>query len=281
MGKPRSAKAAAARQRAAQIRIEQQRHARRRRQAAIYGLVAATLALTVGIAFAVQHATAPKTPNLVPISSAADTTVGLAAADAMAIPIGRADAPVTLTVYDDFRCTACRAFHTVYQPALDQLVAAGTLKILVHPVTLVDSNLPGTSGSLRAGNAAACAQDAGHFAAYRDLLYARQPTEDNDAYASNQTLITLARQIGGLDTTTFESCVNTARYDPWIKRNYANLAHISGNQVSTPTLYLNGRRYVPPTASTEAAARAALVTAVETLAAASHPATSAPANSTR
>lgn len=276
MGKARSTKAAAARRRAAQIRIEQQRHARRRRQAVIYGVVAATLALAVGIAFAVQRATAPKTPNLVPISSAADTTGGLLAADAMAIPIGRSDAPVTLTVYDDFRCTACRAFHTLYQPALDELVTAGKLKILVHPVTLVDSNLAGTSGSLHAGNAAACAQDAGHFAAYRDLLYARQPTEGNDAYASNQTLITLAKQVPGLDTSAFESCVNSTRYGPWVKRNHANLVQISGNQVSTPTLYLNGRRYVPSDAPTEAAARAALVTAVETLAAASHPTASAP-----
>lgn len=267
MGKSRSTNTAAARRRAQQLRVEQQRRTRRRRQAVIYGAVTATLALALAIAFAVQHATAAKTPNLVPVSSMADTTGGLPAADAMAIPIGRTDAPVTLTVYDDFRCTACRAFHTVYQPALDQLVASGKLKILVHPVTLVDSNLAGTSGSLHAGNAAACAQDSGHFSAYRDLLYTRQPTEDNDAYASNQTLITLARQVPGLDTTSFESCVATGRYDPWVKRNYANLAQISGNQVSTPTLYLNGRRYVPPAAQSEAAARAALVTAVETLAA--------------
>lgn len=282
MGKARSTKAAAAaRRRAAQLRIEQQRRSRRRRQTVIYGAVAAVFCVALGIAFVVQHAATAKTPNLVPISSVADTTGGLPSADAMAIPIGRSDAPVTLTVYDDFRCTACRAFHTVYQPALDQLVAAGTLKILVHPVTLVDSNLAGTSGSLRAGNAAACAQDAGHFAAYRDLLYVRQPAEDNDAYASNRTLITLAGQIPGLATSTFESCVNSARYDPWVKRNYANLAQISGSRVATPTLYLNGRRYVPSAASTQVAARAALVSAVETLAAASHPTASAPATPTR
>lgn len=280
MSKPRSTKAAAARRRAAQLHIEQQRRARRRRQAVIYGAVAAALAVALGTAFAVQSATSAKTPDFVPISSVADTTGGLSAADAMAIPIGRTDAPVTLTVYDDFRCTACRAFHAIYQPALDQLVAAGTLKILVHPVTLVDSNFAGTSGSLHAGNAAACAQDAGHFAAYRDLLYTHQPAEDNDAYASDQTLITLAGQVPGLDTPAFESCVKTTRYAPWIERNYANLAQISGNRVATPTLYLNGRRYILTNASTEDAARAVLVTAVETLAA-PHPAGPAPATSTR
>lgn len=241
----------------------------------VYGSTAAALMLALGIALIVQHANTPKTPTAVPTGAMADTTGGVAAADAMAIPIGRADAPVTLTVYDDFRCSACRAFHTTYQPALDHLVAAGTLKILVHPVTLIDADLAGTSGSLHAGNAAACAQDSGHFSAYRDLLYTHQPTESDDAYASDQNLITLARDIPTLDTPAFEACVTTGRYNPWIQRNYADLAQISGSRLATPTLYLNGTRFTQPNAATDAEARAALTAQIESLAASTHPTASA------
>ena len=232
----------------------------------MYAAVAAVLALAVGIAFAVQHATGARTPRAVPVGAVADTAGGIAPADGMAIPVGSASAPVTLTVYDDPRCSACRAFDTVYGPAVTQLVQSGTLRLLIHPVTLIDANLPGTSGSLRAGNALACAQDAGGFAAYRDLLYTRQPAEESDDYSADQTLTTLARLVPALDTAKFEACVTTGRYDAWVKRNYANLVLVTDNRPATPTLFANGSRFHLPDASTAEAARAAFISAIDGLA---------------
>ncbi|HEU5333373.1 MAG TPA: thioredoxin domain-containing protein [Actinocrinis sp.] len=245
--------------------MEQQRRARRRRERIVYAAVAGVLAVAVGVALAVQHATSARTPRAVPVGAVADTTGGIAAADGMAIPVGSASAPVTLTVYDDPRCSACRAFDTTYGPAVAQLVQSGTLRLLVHPVTLIDANLAGTSGSLHAGNALACAQDAGGFTAYRDLLYTRQPSENADDYSSDRTLITLARLIPALDTPTFEACVASGRYDAWVQRNYADLIQLTDGRPATPTLYANGARLDLPDASTPQAARTAFIAAIDEL----------------
>ena len=254
-----------ARQRAAQMRLEQQRRARRNRLYAVYGSVLGVIVIAVAVAFGVQAATAPKTPTAVPVGSVADTTGGVAAADGMAIPLGNADAKVKLTVYEDARCSACKSYESTYTPAYKQLIAAGTLELLIHPVTLIDANTNG-SGSLHAGNAFACAQDAGHFEDYHDIIYNNQPAESTDSFASDTTLITLAKQVPGLDSKTFETCVTSHKYFDWVRQNYANLNKVTNNQPSTPTFFANGKSFTLPTASTTSAAQAAFTQAVDKLA---------------
>lgn len=254
-----------ARQRAAELRLEQQRRARRNRLYAIYGSVVAVIAVAVGVAFAVQAANAPKTPTAVPVGAVADTTGEVSAADGMAIPLGNADAKVKLTVYEDARCSACKSYETTYTPAYKKLIQDGTLELLIHPVTLIDANTNGT-GSLHAGNAFACAQDAGHFEDYHDIIYTNQPAETTDSFASDATLIALAKQVQGLDSKTFESCVNSHKYFDWVRQNYANLNKITNNQPSTPTIYANGKAYTLPTGSTTAAAQAAFTASIDKLA---------------
>lgn len=254
-----------ARQRAAQLRLEQQRRARRNRLYAIYGSVVAVIVVAVGIAFAVQAANGPKTPTAVPVGAVADTTGGVSAANGMAIPLGNSDAKVKLSVYEDARCSACKSYETTYTAAYNKLVQDGTLQLLIHPVTLIDANTNG-SGSLHAGNAFACAQDAGHFQAYHDVIYANQPNENTDSFASDATLISLAKQVQGLDSKTFESCVNTHKYFDWVKQNYADLNKITNNSPSTPTIYANGKAYTLPSGSTVQAAQAAFIASIDKLA---------------
>ncbi|MBS2962701.1 thioredoxin domain-containing protein [Actinocrinis puniceicyclus] len=254
-----------ARQRAAQLRQEQARRARRNRLLAVYGSVLGVIVVAVAVAFAVQAATAPKTPAAVPVGAVADTTGGISSADGMAIPLGNADAKVKLTVYEDARCSACKSYETTFTPAYKQLIQNGTLELLIHPVTLIDANTNG-SGSLHAGNAFACAQDAGHFEAYHDIIYNNQPAESTDSFASDATLIALAKQVPGLDGKTFENCVNSHRYFDWVRQNYASLNKITNNQPSTPTIYANGKAFTLPTASQATAAQTAFIAAIDKLA---------------
>ena len=242
-----------ARERAAIQRAEQVRRARRNRLYAVYGSVFGVIVIAVVIALVVQNASGPKTPTAVPAGSVTDTTGGISVADGKAIPIGNSSAKVKLTVYEDARCSACKAFETTFTPAYKALVASGTLELLVHPVTLIDDVQRG-SGSLRAGNAFACAQDAGKFEDYHDVVYTNQPAETTDSFASDATLIALAKQVTGLDTPAFESCVNSHKYDGWVQRNYQNLKDMTKNQPSTPTLYANGSPFTLPntTNSTQA-----------------------------
>ena len=158
--------------------------------------------------------------------------------DSLAIPVGKDGAKSVLTVWEDFRCPACQAFETVYRPTIHELIDAGKLRAEYHLVTLIDGNLGG-SGSRHAANAAACAQDAGKFRDYHDVLYENQPKETDDAYASDSRLIALAGKVGGLDTPAFRACVNDGTHNGWVAKSHQ--AFQAGGFTGTPTVLLGGK----------------------------------------
>ncbi|MFF5501701.1 DsbA family protein [Streptomyces roseolus] len=162
--------------------------------------------------------------------------------DKPAIPTGRADAPSTLQIWEDFRCPACAQFENVMRDSIHELEAAGALKTEYHLATLIDGNMGG-SGSLRAANAAACAQDAGKFTPYHDTLYTNQPQETDDAFGKNDKLIELAAKVPGLDTPSFRSCVQDGTHDSWVEKS--DEAFQNGGFRGTPTVLLNGESIFP------------------------------------
>ncbi|MFJ8665883.1 thioredoxin domain-containing protein [Streptomyces sp. NPDC093600] len=167
---------------------------------------------------------------------------GAVGGDQPAIPTGRADAPSTLTVWEDFRCPACTSFENAFRDTIHELEAAGALRTEYHLVTIIDGNMGG-SGSLRAANAAACAQDAGKFTPYHDVLYMNQPPETDDAFAKNDKLLELAAKVPGLDTPAFRSCVEKGTHDSWIAKSTE--AFRKGDFRGTPSVLLNGESIFP------------------------------------
>ncbi|WP_370145203.1 DsbA family protein [Streptacidiphilus sp. EB129] len=134
---------------------------------------------------------------------------------ALAVPV-YGKAPVTLTVFEDMRDPGSAAFARTYDPMLAQLVASGTVNVYYREVAGVDA-AQGGSGSLRAGNALGCAQDAKLFSDYRDVLLQNQPAVSDDSYASDDRLISLARKVKGLDTDVFRGCVDGSDHTVWVK----------------------------------------------------------------
>lgn len=163
---------------------------------------------------------------------------GATGKDALAIQTGKGEAPSTLTVWEDFRCPACKAFETNYRDTVHELEAKGLLKVEYHLVTLIDGNMGGT-GSLKSANAAACAQDSGKFAPYHDVLFDNQPEETNDAYGKNARLLELAGKVDGLDTAAFRTCVEDGTHDSWVKKSQE--AFRAGKFRGTPTVLLDGK----------------------------------------
>jgi len=262
-----------ARQRAALARAEQVRREARNRRTAVYGSSLGVVLIAIVLSIVITGAVQPSTPPLAPTKTVADTTGGISSANGMAIPVGDAGAPVKLTVYEDVRCSACGQFESQYQSAYKDLVKAGTVELLVHLVDLID-NVDGGSGSLAGGNALACAQNAGDFEAYHDLLYANQPAETTDSFSSTSTLINYAKKVSGLDTPTFESCVKSGKYDGWVKQNYRDLEQVDGiANTATPTLLANGTKL---TLSTPAA----FTTQLQQLAAKASPSAAASGSAT-
>jgi protein-disulfide isomerase len=156
---------------------------------------------------------------------------------AQPITDGKAQAPATLTIYEDFRCPGCGHFERNFKETIHELRDTGKIKSEYHLVSIIDGNMGG-NGSKHAANAAACARDAGRFTAYHDVLFANQPPESDDTFADKKHLIELAGTVGGLDTADFRACVNEGTHDDWVKRS--NDAFTSSEHNATPTVLLNG-----------------------------------------
>ncbi|MEU8983842.1 thioredoxin domain-containing protein [Streptomyces sp. NPDC048309] len=218
------------------VEREKQKATEKRRRALIVGasvVCVLGLAAVVGV-LAANSGKDKKTGASGPVVSPS----GAIGKDSLAIPVGKDAAKSTLTVWEDFRCPACQAFETVYRPTIHELVDSGQLKVEYHLATLIDGNMGG-SGSRRAANAAACAQDAGKFSAYHDVLYENQPKETEDTFADNSKLIALAGKVDGLDTPAFQKCVNDGTHDSWVVKS--NSAFQSGGFTGTPTVLLGGK----------------------------------------
>jgi protein-disulfide isomerase len=201
---------------------ERERTAQKRgRQLKVGGVVVALLAAGAGVGALVVQQTSGK--------GGAD--------DAKPIAVGKADAPSTLTVYEDFRCPACSQFEKQFSGTIRGLEKQGKLKAEYHLVTIIDGNLGGR-GSHRAANAAACAKDEGKFRQYHDVLYRNQPPEQSDAFSSGKLLVKLAGKVDGLDGPRFRECVEGGKHDAWVKKTAAAFEK-SGHQ-STPTVLLDG-----------------------------------------
>jgi protein-disulfide isomerase len=218
------------------VEREKQKAGEKRRRALIVGasvICVLGLAAVIGVV-AANSGKDKKSDSAGPVVSPSGAT----GKDSLAIPVGKDGAKSTLTVWEDFRCPACQAFETAYRPTIQELVDAGQLKVEYHLVTLIDGNMGG-SGSRKAANAAACAQDAGKFSAYHDVLYENQPKETDDAFADNAKLIELAGKVDGLDTPAFRTCVNDGTHDSWVEKS--NAAFQSGGFTGTPTVLLDGK----------------------------------------
>jgi protein-disulfide isomerase len=224
-----------ARERLAVEREKQKSADKRRRALIVGGAVVGVLALAAVIGVVAANAGKDDADEA---SGPVVAPSGAQGKDSLAIPVGKDSAKSTLTVWEDFRCPACKSFETVYRPVIHELTAAGQLKVEYHLVTLIDGNMRG-SGSRNAANAAACAQDAGKFPAYHDVLFDNQPQEVDDAYADNGKLIELAGKVDGLDTPAFRTCVEDGTHNSWVAKSHQ--AFGKGGFSGTPTVLFDGK----------------------------------------
>ncbi|MET7932255.1 thioredoxin domain-containing protein [Streptomyces sp. NPDC005322] len=232
--------------RSARERLREQREKDRARdkRKRVFGVIgAAVVVLAVAAGAGMYASKADKDSGK--SGSPVDPPRGATGKGRLAIASGKATAASTLTVYEDFRCPGCKQFEDVFRKAVHGLQDDGRMKVDYHLVTIIDGNLGG-AGSLRAANAAACAQDAGKFRAYHDVLYRYQPEETHDLYAKNAKLIKLAGKVPGLVTPVFRKCVEDGRHDRWVKKAADDFTH--SGYASTPTVLLNGKSvYGDPT----------------------------------
>ncbi|MFD0405297.1 DsbA family protein [Kitasatospora sp. NPDC127116] len=234
----KTAKKASATDRMRVARAQAERSERIRRRVVVGGASAAVLALAAGVAFAVggssgSGSSAANGPLVVPANaSGTDGTV---------VTYGKADAPHTLDVYEDFRCPFCEQLETTTGTAIQQLADDGTYKVQYHLATFLDNNLGG-KGSRTALAAAGAALNEGvdKFKAFHDVLYANQPDERSDAFGDVNHVLDLAGQVPGLKTDAFVKAVQDGTYAPWAAN--VNEEFNKSDVTGTPTVKLDGRK---------------------------------------
>ena len=139
--------------------------------------------------------------------------------------LGSKDAPITIVEFTDFQCPFCKAT----QATLKGLRTKYGDKIrVVH----MDYPLPFHNHALDAAKAARCANDQDKFWQFHDSLFENQgKLAPADLKATAKTL--------GMNTTKFDACFDSAKYDSQIKADQA-----AGEKIGvdgTPAFFIDGR----------------------------------------
>lgn len=154
-----------------------------------------------------------------------------------AIPVGSADAPVTVGIWFDYMCPACGAFEKANSDELSRLVADGTVRLELHPIAFLDAQSSGTEYSTRSASAVAAVADAAPDRVwdFHTALYGQQPTEGSQGL-SDQQIADIAKGAGvpadvvaGFTDSTFR---------PWVAST-TRKALDSGIE-HTPTIKIDG-----------------------------------------
>ena len=168
--------------------------------------------------------------------------------------LGNPNAPVTIDLYGDFRCSACYSFTeggTAMQVDT-QLIAPGKAKLVWHDFTIIDGD--GSHASRDAANAAWCAADQNKFWVMHDYLYANQTSEAASVFTMDRLL--KIGQAAGLDMTSYTSCLQNGTHNAEIAAEQQSLpASVAGH--GTPSVLVNGTFVNATFADIQAAVEAA------------------------
>jgi protein-disulfide isomerase len=217
--------------------LREQQAAERRRQFAMVGGVVAVLVVIAGLAWYAISRGDTSGQALGPGGTPAHT-------DGYAVVVGQADAPTTLTFYEDPQCPACNAFEGAVNTDVNAAIKAGKVKVEYHIVSFLDRSSPNKYSSRAANALYAVADVAGPdaFKRFHDILYQNQPAEGT-AGPENAQLIDWAVQAGASksavtapinDGTYAQFVVNST--DQWSKDGYN----------STPTVLIDGKASSDP-----------------------------------
>lgn len=148
-----------------------------------------------------------------------------------------ADVP-QLHVYGDFQCPWCGVLEAAIGEEVEQKVSAGEIHLTTTLMSFLDGRNPGEN-SVRAANAALCADDQDTFLPFYQQVYANAPAEQGGGWTDEQ-LVALGEEvgIGGAELDNFTSCVDDRTHEDYVKamQERANRDDVSG----TPRLFVNG-----------------------------------------
>ncbi len=199
----------------------------KRRRRLYYGGAAIGAIAIIALFVILRQATAPSIEDVI----VPDPLAAPANADGKAW--GPADAPVLIEEFADFQCPFCGEFATgVGQQLADFYAASGQVRFEYNNFAFIGNE------SIKAAEAAECANAQGMFWEYHDTLFANQRGENIGAF-SNAILKNMAIVIG-LDEEAFNACFDGEDFADVVRDEKAEGEDRGVS--STPTLFLNGEQ---------------------------------------
>ena len=215
--------------RKAQVAIAE---ARGRRSVGLIMGMAIVFALVLAIAVSLVHSA-----SSVGRASSGQLVVPHGATAAGALAAGKATAPVKVEVYLDYMCPYCGRFERANGEDLNRLVADGTVKLELYPMSFLDKTSRGSRYSTRAANAAATVahRSPESFLAFNQALFAKQP-EEGTRGLSDADLAKLARDAGVSRDVVADFKDRT--FETWVASSTE--AVFRSGVTGTPTIKING-----------------------------------------
>lgn len=175
---------------------------------------------------------APQTiPTQVPTPTTPEARIAVSTGNS---PVeGNSNAPVTMIEFSDFQCPFCEKFYSQTLSQITQnYIDSGKVKLVFKNMPLENLHPNAKSAAM----AAECANEQGKFWDYHNKLFANQNSWANLASANaTNTFKQYASQIG-LDTTNFNSCVDSGKYADKVNKDSQDGA--SYGATGTPTFFI-------------------------------------------
>lgn len=228
----------ASRRAALQAQREAAERARRRGRliGAVLGAVAALVILAIVVVQLNQDddATAP-------VATGSQLAVPHAAPDGRGITLAPTPAGKPLVVViEDYQCPWCKVAEQSIGKQVQALADKGEVGHEVRSIALLDVMLK-NDASERANRAAACADVAGHYAAYRDAVFAHQPEKEGAGYTDEQLRVAIPQQAGitGDALAGFQTCYDQRRTSGHVQ-GVLDAARAAKIDDSTPQYWVAG-----------------------------------------
>ncbi len=179
------------------------------------------------IATAAEEPQQPTQPGVKP-------TPASVRADDIAAAMGDPNAPITIVEFTDYQCPFCGRYVAETLPAvLSEMVDSGRVYYQVKDFPLDNIH----AEARQAAVAARCAGEQDAYWPMHDVLFARQGEWAGTGSASAQLFSTIAGDLS-LDTTAFDACMVSGRYDQVIQDNLDEGLALGVR--GTPSFFIDG-----------------------------------------
>lgn len=153
------------------------------------------------------------------------------------LTLGDPNAPLEVIEFADFQCPACQSYWQALEPTIyEQYIITGKIKYTYSPFSFLGRGYAWDE-SVKAAEAAYCANDQQKFWEFRDIIFANHNGENLGAY-SRDRLLAFAKELD-LDPSSFKECLDSGKYTQQVQDD--NTFASSQGATFTPSFLVNGK----------------------------------------